>query len=549
MNRRGFLSSVAAGWLVHTAAPGRPPLAGQVVGAAHGAGHLLRGGTPRAPTMTTSGPAERADVVIVGGGVSGLSAAWRLAGAGLDLRVLELEPRPGGTSAWGEDGVVPYPWGAHYLAAPNVEARATLRLLEQMGVVTGWDAAGRPTFDPRRLCHAPGERLFYEGAWHAGLAPVDALPADALEELERFHALEEELTELTGRDGRAAFQIPLARSSRDPELLELDRMSMSAWLDREGYRTPFLRWYVRYAMLDDFGGEPEEISAWAGLHYFAGRKVRTPELAGSHYLIWPEGNGRLVKALLERAAPRVSLGALVTSVRSRPEGGVEVGYIDVQRGEARRVEARAAILAAPAFVVRRLLAGGASGELPERTASAWLVANLHVERPIDPNHAWDSVLYGAEGLGYVDARHQLTDLAAATTQRSRLATPVQRTVLTYYRAFGGPDVAAARAALLGAPWASLADGVLRDLAPAHPHLRDDVERMDVMIWGHAMPRPRPGFLGARPFEPPCALAERVAWAHVDQPGMALFEEAQACGVRAAETIAAELEVAIGESWL
>ena len=42
---------------------------------------------------------------------------------------------------------------------------------------------------------------------------------------------------------------------------------------------------------------------------------------------------------------------------------------------------------------------------------------------------------------------------------------------------------------------------------------------------------------------------RVAWAHVDQPGMALFEEAHACGVRAAETIAASMGIAIGESWL
>ncbi|AUX41787.1 hypothetical protein SOCE26_032120 [Sorangium cellulosum] len=546
MDRRGFLSFVAAGWLVHTAAPARPPLDGRIVGAAHGAGHLLRGG---APEGVARGPAERADVVIVGGGVSGLSAAWRLAGAGLDLRVLELEPRPGGTSAWGDDGVVPYPWGAHYLAAPNVEARATLRLLEQMGVVTGWDAAGRPTFDPRRLCHAPGERLFYRGAWHSGLAPVDALSPEEQGELDRFHALEAELTELTGNDGRAAFQIPLDRSSRDPALLELDRMSMAAWLDREGYHTPFLRWYVRYAMLDDFGGAPEEISAWAGLHYFAGRKARAPALAGSHYLVWPEGNGRLVRELIERAAPRVSLGALATSVRPLPGGRVEVGYLDVARGEARRVEARAAILAAPAFVVRRLFAGGASRALPERVASAWLVANLHVERPVDPDHAWDSVLYEAEGLGYVDARHQLTDLAAGTAQRSSLSTPMQRTVLTYYRAFGGPDVAAARAALLGAPWEALADGVLRDLAPAHPHLRDDVARMDVMVWGHAMPRPRPGFLGPRPFEPRCSLDERVAWAHVDQPGMALFEEAQACGVRAAEAIAGAVGIAIGESWL
>ena len=40
---------------------------------------------------------------------------------------------------------------------------------------TGWDAAGRPMFDPRVLCHSPQERLFYKGEWHPGLVPADAV--------------------------------------------------------------------------------------------------------------------------------------------------------------------------------------------------------------------------------------------------------------------------------------------------------------------------------------------------------------------------------------
>lgn len=531
MDRRAFLSSVAAGWLVHAALPGRRPIEGALLGASHAAGHLLRDGHVSGSTF--GAPPDRADVVIVGGGVSGLSAAWRLAEAGLDLLVLELEPRPGGTSAWGEDGAAPHPWGAHYLAAPNPEARAALRLLEQIGAVTGWDAAGRATFDPRLLCHAPQERLFYRGEWHPGLIPHDALSAAELAEISRFLDLERDLTARAGADGLAAFQIPLDQSSRDPELLALDRISMAEWLEREGFRAPFLRWYVRYAMLDDFGGEPEDVSAWAGLHYFASRKLEGPALEGSHFLVWPEGNGRLVRALLERARPRLGTGALATAVRASPRG-VEVDYLDLARGEARRVEARAAVLATPAIVARRLFPAAAAA-LPVRASSPWLVANLHVERPADPDLPWDSVLHDAEGLGYVDARHHLP-----------LA---DRTVLTYYRAHGGPDVAASRAALARAPWEALADEVLRDLAPAHPHLRDELTRIDLMVWGHGMPRPRPGFLGAHPFEVPCALDPRIAWAHADQSGVALFEEAQARGVRAAEALAPALGLDLGATWL
>lgn len=532
MDRRAFLAAVAAGWAVNTLAPARRPIRGEILGASHRAGHVLRdGGAPSAP----QGPAERADVVIVGGGVSGLSAAWRLAGAGLDVRVLELEAFPGGTSAWGDDGVVPYPWGAHYLAAPNLEAKAALRLLREMGVITGWDAASRPVFDPRVLCHYPQERLFYDGAWHNGLAPADVLSPAERAELTRFLDFEHGLTDRLGSDGLAAFQIPVELSSRDPAFTELDRMTMAAWLDREGYRTPFVRWYVRYATLDDYGADPEDVSAWAGLHYFAARKLRSAELEGSHFLVWPEGNGKLVKALLERGRPKLTHGALALGV-TPTRTGVEIAYLDVESRAARRIEARGVILATPSFVTRRLFPSAAERGVPVRASSPWLVANLHVRRPIDPNLPWDSVLYGAAGLGYVHARHQLTSLS-------------EQTVLTYYRAYGEADVVAARRSLAAAPWEDLAGEVLRDLAPAHPHLRDEIERMDLMIWGHGMPRPRPGFLGPTPFAVPCALDERVAWGHVDQSGMALFEEAQARGVRAAETLAPALGVSLGETWL
>ncbi|MEJ7728076.1 MAG: FAD-dependent oxidoreductase [Polyangiaceae bacterium] len=530
MQRRAFLTAVGSGWLLDGVLPGRRAIAGRVVGASMQAGHRLRDGA----ALPAVEPSERADVVIVGGGVSGLAAAWRLGAAGLDVRVLELEPFLGGTSAAGRDGVVPYPWGAHYLAAPNPGARAALRLLEELGVLRGWDAAGNPRFDPRVLCHAPDERLFYRGAWHAGLVPADALEPAELAEVERFHAVERALSERVGRDGRAAFQIPVSDSSRDPELLALDTMTMAEWLEREGFRSPFLRWYVRYALLDDFGGEPSQVSAWAGLHYFASRKVRTPELEGSHFLVWPEGNGFLVEAMARRSGARLQTGALVHAVHQGP-GEVAVDWLDLASGRNRRLAGRALVLAVPAFVCRRLVPEAAP-RLPSRVASPWLVANLHVERPFDPDLAWDSVLHEGAGLGYVDAGHQRT-------------APSDRTVLTYYRAWGGADVSAARTRLASAAWPELADLVLADLTAPHPDLREELARMDLMVWGHAMPRPVPGFLGAQPFDTEPRLGERIAWAHVDQTGMALFEEAQARGVRAAEALAAPLSLDLGPTWL
>jgi monoamine oxidase len=535
-SRRAFLASMAGGFVSTTLGPGSPTMAGRRLGASRDQGHRLR--DEGFVALRSTEPSERVDVVVVGGGVSGLAAAWRFAAAGVEARILELEPFIGGTSTWGEEGVVPHPFGAHYLPAPNPEARPALRLLEQMGVLTGYDAAGRATFDPRVLCHSPQERIFYRGQWHPDLVPHDALSKEERGELARFKQITDELTLAVGSDGRPAFTIPVGLSSRDPALLALDRMTMRAWLDREGFVTEFLRWYVRYATLDDFGGEPEEVSAWAGLHYFASRKTDSPELSGSHFLVWPEGNGRLVRALSESVAP-VRTGALVSHVELT-RGGVSVTFLDVHTDTVQRVEARAAVIATPGFVARRCLSPELASRVRARVSSPWVVANLHVRRPVDPDRTWDSVLYDSVGLGYVDASHQLT-------------APTERSVLTYFRAFGGADVGAARAALAGQSWEELVDGVFHDLAPAHPHLVEDTARVDLMVWGHAMPRPTPGFLGGgssrtEPAGDGPRLAERVAWAHVDQSGMALFEEAITHGVNAAEALMPPLGLPVRESW-
>ncbi|HHH30827.1 MAG TPA: hypothetical protein ENK57_21125 [Polyangiaceae bacterium] len=355
-------------------------------------------------------------------------------------------------------------------------------------------------------------------------------------EMERFQNAVERWSEARGRDGKRAFTIPLTGASRDPHFLELDRISMADWLDARGFTTPFLRWYVEYGTRDDFGAVLSETSAWAGLHYFAARSMETAQLEGSRYLVWPEGNGWLVKGLRSRLRARWRHHAL--ALRVVPMGSrVAVDYLDVDRDELRRIEADGVVLATPGFVTKRLTKGlGDVAPLPDRTTSPWVVANVHVERDYEPNRAWDSMIYDSPSLGYVDAGHQG-------------GAPKRRTVLTHFRAYGDPDVAGTRAMLLGHGWAVHAGAVLDDMRTAHPEIVEQCRRVDVMIWGHAMPRPRPGFLGADPMGSAPMIAERVAWAHVDQTGYALFEEATDRGVRAAEALGKSLGLAMGDSYL
>src|SRR5262249_7839172 len=122
-----FLGAPVACALGRRADPPLPP--GAIVGASAELGHRVRDHARVEPATW-----ERRPVVIVGAGVAGLAAAWRLHGAGFDdFDVLELEAVPGGTARAGASPVTAYPWGAHYITAPLAENRELVALLGEMG--------------------------------------------------------------------------------------------------------------------------------------------------------------------------------------------------------------------------------------------------------------------------------------------------------------------------------------------------------------------------------------------------------------------------------
>nr|MDQ5837830.1 FAD-dependent oxidoreductase [Acidobacteriota bacterium] len=160
---------------------------GEIVGASDRLGHLIRDGLRPEPASEAW---ERAGVVIVGGGVAGLAAAWRFLKAGFeDFVLLELEAAPGGTARSGDaHSVVPYPWGAHYLPAPLKENRALVRLLDELGVLEGFDAEGEPVVAEQFVCRDPEERIFYRGRWYEGLYLRAGQTEEDARQLQAFNA-------------------------------------------------------------------------------------------------------------------------------------------------------------------------------------------------------------------------------------------------------------------------------------------------------------------------------------------------------------------------
>jgi phytoene dehydrogenase-like protein len=491
---------------------------GELLGPNKALGHRLREGGFAPPQSE-----ERVPVVIVGAGVAGLSAGWKLLRSGMpDFVVLDLEAAAGGNSAWGENEVSAYPWGAHYLPVPGPDARAVREILTEFKILLGVDPRGRAVWDESTLCHAPEERLYLHGRWQEGLFPrLGATPAD-LAELRKFLDLMRSFRNRRGRDGKKAFTIPIELSSRDPELLALDAISMADWFAREGFSSARLRWYVEYACRDDFGATLEQASAWAGIHYFAARG----ESSSDGLLVWPEGNGRLTRGLAAALGPRVRAGAMAYDVA--PHGdGVRVDWFDAQAGRTRRIVARRAIVCVPRFVARRIAAPLREDRRPFGFAYApWMTANLTITDPppgIGADPAWDNVLYNSDGLGYVDARHQSLSLDRA------------RSVWTYYRPLLGDPDARRREAFSRSlsDWRELC---LADLERGHPGLRRRVTRLDAWVWGHGMVMPKTGFVWGAERREALKATGPIHYAHSDLSGISLFEEANYRGVAAAEAV-------------
>lgn len=531
MLRREFLAAGAAGAALAACGRGTlPPLPpGTLSGPDDALGHRLRH-----RDFPTPGESRRVAVAIVGGGVGGLSAAWKLARAGCeDFLLLDLEAEPGGNARAGRNDVSTYPLGAHYLPLPPREARATRELLAELGALQGDRDAAHPAYDERLLCHAPQERLYVDGYWQEGLWPTLGVPAAERAQYARFQDHMRELRLQRDAAGRRAFALPLDLSSRDPALLALDRQTMRAWLLAEGYTAPGLHWLVDYACRDDYGTAAAHTSAWAGLHYFASRDSEGQVLTA------PEGNAWLARGLARAAGDRIRPRALAYRIEpGRRETTVDVYLADEARSL--RLRVRELIWAAPLFLLPH-----AFPALPPTWREAlrgieyapWVVANLTLTAPPESRAghplAWDNVLRDSEALGYVVATHQQLRYAPGPT------------VITWYRALHEESAQRPQRLLFDrTQWAA---EVLADLAKAHPEIRETVTRLDVHRNAHAMIRPQPGRLwgGARRhFE---RGLPGIQFAHADVSGLSLFEEANHRGVLAAERTLARLGVSFASS--
>ena len=458
--------------------------------------------------------------LIVGGGISGLSACrFFNQNNEKDYLLLEMENHIGGNSSNGQNKFSKFPLGAHYLPLPNKENTEIIEFLTECGICQGMEETGEPVLDEYQMTFPQQEKLFYKNSWQNDIVPQKGITAEVQKEFNRFFKLMDEMRQKKDALGNYWFAIPVHDSSKEDEAIKLEKIFFKDWLKEHDYKSEELLWLLDYSCRDDYGLGIDYVSAWAGIHYFAGRKNNWSKKYKDQVFTWAEGNARLTKHFEKYTEDKKLSGHLVFDVKINDK--VEVLSFDNIAKKTKKIIAEKVLLATPQFVNERILNH-------KKAASfqyvPWLLTTITLKNEFggDEELAWDNVIYGSLGLGYIDDQHQ------------NLNQIMGEKVITYYRSFSTSDCRKARKKLYSMKEAELKTLVLDDLKKAHPLIEDFILEMQFHKIGHAMIAPIPDqIFGEKTKAAKESIEGKIFFAHSDLSGISIFEEAFYQGLRTA----------------
>jgi len=472
-NRRDFIKFVVAG-AVSAGCPVDLSLVAAQTGEAHSNAASVEGEDNRICHQVRDGrvfsrpPASaKHDVVIVGGGVSGLAAAYRLQHR--DVLLLEKEPHWGGNAYAMEYEGSTYAAGAAFLEA-NSQA---FHFAKEIGL------------DPLPVNCADGSIIngeFVPDTWGDGLNKIPYPPFTR----ESFKKFKKEMMaiDVEGR-GLELFNVPFS------SFMKLYAQEIKQWWDAFGP--------------SNWGAASDDTAAAMGIEALQ-------YLAASSHLdnryTWPGGLGAISKKLAEILEPkygsRMQAGATTVAVVPGKED-VQLSYVSA--GDLKTVSAKAVIMATPKFITRRIVEG-----IPDKQSEAmrqiryapYCVVNLIFDKPVF-NKGYDTWCPG----------NTFTDFIVADwVIRKKSGYKQKHNILSCYTPMKEED----RGYLLNETGArKIAANVLRDFQKLTPEFNVDPVEVHIYRRGHPLYMSTPGlFTRVQPLvrQP----MDRVFFANTDSEG-------------------------------
>jgi len=297
---------------------------------ASAAATVLAGTTPQAQAATTGGPSGdfTTQVVVIGGGYSGLACAKALTASGKDVLLLEARNRVGGRCL---NQSLPAPWGhlnveagATYLAPTHARMR---ELAQELGLSL------YPTYTTGKLVsHIRGRRSTYSGViptgniFAAGEAGIALLKLDGL-----------------------AKQIDPAAPWLHAKAAEYDSQTMQNWMDKN-LISGDAKNLLRLAVLALISCEPREVSFLFMLLYIRNGESLTTLLGttdGAQQDRVLGGSQRIALGMAANLGSRLLYNAPVRNI-SQTASGITV------TGDGFSVNAQHAVMAMSPWMAGRL---------------------------------------------------------------------------------------------------------------------------------------------------------------------------------------------------
>lgn len=263
------------------------------------------------------------DVVVVGGGLSGLSCAEALVRAGKSVVVLEARDRVGGRTFSRKIGDGVFDLGGQWLAPSQKRVTALARRLRLETFPTHHEG-------DKVLCLG-NERSTYKGT-------IPSLPVLSLIELQRALSMVD----------RIAAKVPVKDPSRAPDAATLDARSVEDWKQRE-ILSPAVRTVLDVAIRVVFGAEPRDLSVLYFLSYLraGGGLMSLVEIeGGAQERRFVEGAQGLSLGLARELGDRVVLNAPVRAIQQDDDGVTVVAD--------RKYRARQVVVAVPPGLAGRI---------------------------------------------------------------------------------------------------------------------------------------------------------------------------------------------------